>query len=78
MEPGYLARVELTNRSELTERFEQIIHMLEQVNKQESLFRHIRNDQKQWHEVHVSTTSGVRGDELFLIILNAGVVISTI
>ena len=40
MEPGCLARVEVTIRSELMERFEQMVHMLEQVNGQESLFDH--------------------------------------
>ena len=44
IEPEYLARVEVTNRSESTERFEQMVHMLEQVNKQETQFKHIRND----------------------------------
>ena len=38
--------VEVTNRSELTERFQQIIRMLEQVNKQESQFKDIRSNQK--------------------------------
>ena len=47
------------------ERLEQIIHMLEQINKQESQFKHIRVDHKQWHGVHVSYTSGVKGDQLF-------------
>ena len=46
MEPGYLARVEVINRSELMERFEQVIHILEQVNKQKSQFKYIRNDWK--------------------------------
>ena len=46
MESGYLARVKVTNMSESTERFEQIIHTLEQVNKQESQFKYIRNDKK--------------------------------
>ena len=59
MEPGYLARVEVTNRSESTERFEPMIDMLEQVNKQENLFKHIRNDQKQQHGVHISRASMV-------------------
>ena len=58
IEPGYLAMVEVRNRSELTERFEQIIDRLQQVNKQESQF-------KQWHGVHMSRLSGVRGDQIF-------------
>ena len=45
MKPGYSARVEVANRSELTEKFDQMIHMLEQVNNQEDLSKHIRNDQ---------------------------------
>ena len=40
MEPGYLTRVEVTNRSDLVERLEQMIQMLEQVNEQESKFKH--------------------------------------
>ena len=33
MEAGYLATVEVTNMSELMEKFEQMMHMLEQVRK---------------------------------------------
>ena len=46
IKPGFLARVEVTSMSELTERFERIIQTLEQINKEESQFKHIRNDQK--------------------------------
>ena len=46
IKPGYLARVEVTNRSELMERIEQTIHILEQISERESQLVHIRNDQK--------------------------------
>ena len=39
--------------------------MLEQVNKQESQFKHTRNDQKQWHGVGMSRMVDVRGDQQF-------------
>ena len=41
---GYLARVKVMNQSETIEQFGQIIRTLEQVNKQESQFKYIRND----------------------------------
>ena len=37
----------------VNEKVEQKAHMPEQVNKQERQFKQIRNDQKQWHGVHV-------------------------
>ena len=46
------------------ERFEQMIHMPEQINKRGSQFENIRNDPKLWHGVHVSRASIVRGDQL--------------
>ena len=54
------------NRLELMERFEQIIHMLKQVNKQESQFKHISNNWKQCSGVCMSIIKGVRGDQLFI------------
>ena len=59
--------MEVTDRSELTERFDQMVYMLEQVNKQENQFKHIKNDQKWQHGMHVSKMSGVSGDQLFFL-----------
>ena len=77
MEHRYLASVEVTNRSELMVRFEQIKFILELVNKQESHFKHIRNNQIRWCEVHVSRKCGVEEISHFNT-PNASVIISII
>ena len=42
MKLGSLARVEVTNRSELTKQIKRLIHILEKINDQESQFKHMR------------------------------------
>ena len=61
MEPGHLVMVEVTNRSESMERYEQMMHTLEQINKQESLFKHQKWSKTIHWSVHVKR---MHGDQL--------------